>query len=309
MKKIVLLIAFILFLADVYSQSTLVFAPDSSKWSQHYGRECGGGGSSYFYDTTNYILHGDTIVNNKRYQMLYSAGTGAKIDTVCYSFIRYIYNDSGLIYIGKKIDSLNPVYNFNLIKGDSFPILAYNNATYQVQIFYPKVDSIKTLFYAGKNRKWIRFKQLPVNYTMWSATPTWVEGIGDINYGLIFDYVQITNGNVGPCTPMSSYDCFYDGGNKSVVGNCLYGNCYQSGIKGYANNTQFSIKPNPASNTIQVTVNNEQVTETKIVDVLGDEVLSTKEKEIDISSLANGVYLVQVKTNEGITSKKIIIQH
>jgi hypothetical protein len=72
------------------------------------------------------------------------------------------------------------------------------------------------------------------------------------------------------------------------------------------NNAQVSIYPNPANTVINVELGIKNV-EIKIVDVLGNEVISTKEKNIDVSSLSEGVYFVQIKTNEGILTKKVII--
>ena len=42
---------------------------------------------------------------------------------------------------------------------------------------------------------------------------------------------------------------------------------------------------------------------------MGESVLVTKTKEIDISRLPNGVYFLNFETDKFITSKKIIIQH
>jgi hypothetical protein len=42
---------------------------------------------------------------------------------------------------------------------------------------------------------------------------------------------------------------------------------------------------------------------------LGKEQLSTTKKEIDISGLDEGVYFLEVKTADSITTKKIIVQH
>src|SRR6185312_10427611 len=54
--------------------------------------------------------------------------------------------------------------------------------------------------------------------------------------------------------------------------------------------TTNMIYPNPAQNSLQVRLINEQIGEIKINDVLGKEVICTKEKEIDIIRLQNGVY-------------------
>jgi hypothetical protein len=47
----------------------------------------------------------------------------------------------------------------------------------------------------------------------------------------------------------------------------------------------------------------------KFFDILGNEILTTKQKEIDVSNLQNGVYFIQLKTVESILTKKIIVQH
>src|SRR6185312_706968 len=73
--------------------------------------------------------------------------------------------------------------------------------------------------------------------------------------------------------------------------------------------TTNMIYPNPAQNSLQVRLINEQIGEIKINDVLGKEVICTKEKEIDIIRLQNGVYFLQVKTKENMYKQKIIVQH
>jgi hypothetical protein len=42
---------------------------------------------------------------------------------------------------------------------------------------------------------------------------------------------------------------------------------------------------------------------------MGETVLITKTKEIDISSLPNGTYFLNFETDKFLTTKKIIIQH
>ncbi len=81
-----------------------------------------------------------------------------------------------------------------------------------------------------------------------------------------------------------------------------------TGIVVFSNsNTQINIHPNPANNIIHVEA--KETGEIKLFDVLGKEILSTKENEIDISSLTNGVYFIQVNTKENNYMKKIIVQH
>jgi hypothetical protein len=71
-------------------------------------------------------------------------------------------------------------------------------------------------------------------------------------------------------------------------------------------NIGFKVYPNPAKDRIYI--EGKGTNEIKLFDVLGNEILNAKEKEIDVSSLKNGVYFVQVKTDKGEIIKKIIIQ-
>ena len=94
------------------------------------------------------------------------------------------------------------------------------------------------------------------------------------------------------------------------MGGSLMSLCASSitGIKNNAIDESLNIYPNPANTTINITYNL-QVATCSLYDVLGNEVISTKEKNIDISNLQNGVYFLSVKTAEGVLSKKVIVQH
>ncbi|HEX7414745.1 MAG TPA: T9SS type A sorting domain-containing protein [Bacteroidia bacterium] len=85
--------------------------------------------------------------------------------------------------------------------------------------------------------------------------------------------------------------------------------CSTMGIEQFAGtNEVVKVYPNPATNTLQVAVGNAELTEVKLIDMLGKEIINTKEKDIDVSGLQEGVYFVSIKTSEGVATKKIIIQ-
>ena len=84
--------------------------------------------------------------------------------------------------------------------------------------------------------------------------------------------------------------------------------CYNiAGINQFTNNTQIKIYPNPANNKIIIDATD--VVGVKLIDVLGNQILSTNQKNIDVSNISNGVYFLNIKTNQGLATKKIIIQH
>jgi hypothetical protein len=85
-------------------------------------------------------------------------------------------------------------------------------------------------------------------------------------------------------------------------------------------NVEIAVYPNPVQNNMQLAVSNAQINKFSLFDVLGNEVFDqikptpkpSKEGNsmtIDVSSLQNGVYFIQVKTTAGVLSKKVIIQH
>ena len=81
------------------------------------------------------------------------------------------------------------------------------------------------------------------------------------------------------------------------------------------NNEQVLIYPNPASTGLQVAVSTGQIAGVKMYDVLGNAIsaghveLAETSAQLDVSGLTNGVYFIEVRTVEGIYTKKIVVQH
>lgn len=70
------------------------------------------------------------------------------------------------------------------------------------------------------------------------------------------------------------------------------------------------IYPNPFTNQITVSLNNNQVSEVSITDITGREIYTKKFNEklinIDMNSISSGQYLITVKNNSSIITKKMI---
>jgi hypothetical protein len=83
-----------------------------------------------------------------------------------------------------------------------------------------------------------------------------------------------------------------------------------SGINEITNQNDFAIYPNPATSTITIESKTHQLQSVKILDVLGREVyyLQTQNNktEIDVSQLPSGIYIFQVQSKNGVSSKKVI---
>ena len=69
----------------------------------------------------------------------------------------------------------------------------------------------------------------------------------------------------------------------------------------------LSIYPNPVSVTLQIKTSNSVLYEkTTIYSVLGKRILETSEKQINVENLSAGIYFVEIVTNKGSVTKKIV---
>ncbi|NRB60222.1 MAG: T9SS type A sorting domain-containing protein [Winogradskyella sp.] len=71
-------------------------------------------------------------------------------------------------------------------------------------------------------------------------------------------------------------------------------------------NKNVSIYPNPVSNVIYIK-SNQEVTTVNVYSLLGENVLSTSKKSLEVNRLESGVYIIQIKTESGqIAIKRFI---
>jgi Leucine-rich repeat (LRR) protein len=91
---------------------------------------------------------------------------------------------------------------------------------------------------------------------------------------------------------------------------CTAGNsngCTIAGIPTYNTHSSIKIYPNPAQN--KITIDAVDVIDIKLFDVLGEQLTSAKQNQLDVSSFNDGVYFIQVQTKQNSYTQKIIVQH
>jgi hypothetical protein len=190
-------------------------------------------------------------------------------------------------------------YNFNLVKGDTFwlptlIVMPWDSVPL-------RVDSIDNILLGNKIRKRIIF------HAAYSSTVVWVEGIGDITYGLNADYGMLFY-TLAMGYGTADLDCFTDN-LQTTYGNCYYQSCF-SNISVNNFNSSISIYPNPATNELNI----EATTTSKIeiMNLAGLVIINIAAKEknttIDISTLAQGIYFVKLSSENGVAVKKFIIE-
>jgi hypothetical protein len=81
-----------------------------------------------------------------------------------------------------------------------------------------------------------------------------------------------------------------------------------------ANNTKYSLQPNPANNffIIRSDMSSSQYT-VSLTDPLGKEIYCLKSQDTEVKiptqNYSNGIYLVTIESKEGLISQKVLIQH
>lgn len=85
----------------------------------------------------------------------------------------------------------------------------------------------------------------------------------------------------------------------------------QSRIQESASIEGLSLYPNPvSSDKVYITTKNDLDKEIQIFDVLGKKILQTvlSSRELNVSSLTPGVYIIKIKEEESTATRKLIIR-
>lgn len=146
-----------------------------------------------------------------------------------------------------------------------------------------------------------------------------------VGYYFFADFVTGLMGTVSPTGEYQDYGTF--GGNWSTFGVDNDENLYVVGFNGVVSrilfpligfddpvNTIFKLYPNPAEDTVNLQLTNAVISSVRILDMKGsvlirEEGLNVSQKEINIASLAEGIYLLNLTTqNNNSFIKKLVIE-
>jgi len=94
-------------------------------------------------------------------------------------------------------------------------------------------------------------------------------------------------------------------GNGTYTGDLILGS---SSTESISKEAQFTIGPNPATEQIFITKTDSELIDWKLRTVAGELLLNGNSKQIDVSSLISGTYLLEVRTSRGSGTKKVLIR-
>ena len=116
--------------------------------------------------------------------------------------------------------------------------------------------------------------------------------------------------NFTSLTPNTTYYYSVGGYSPTLVGNRILGSFTTSAL-GLTDNEQkakFNLYPNPTTDNFSIEMDNE-VKSIDIYSLQGQKVLSSNSKEVNVSNLSKGIYLVQIEDeNNKISTQKLIVK-
>lgn len=238
--------------------------------------------------TVNYLISGDSILNNTEYKKTYYSSEEIPTN---WSLIGFIREDSVKRVWYRRIVDTNEVliYDFSLLAGDSLKL------GFDTTMYY-KVDSITTEIVADSIRKkyWISQDDL-----YWKET--WIEGIGS-NRGILGSAMASAVGG------WAWFLCMSDDGVLTYM-NPDFDSCYiNTGLK-EMHKPDFRIYPNPFTDritidffdnnidNINIVVSVYNSTGQKIINMLA---LEIKQLTIDLCNMPGGIYYLTIQDDNKI---------
>lgn len=305
MKKTILFVLPFLFLAV---KAQITFPAPGATW--HILLPQGGWGNPY--QEINHVTKysGDSLFMGLNTKVI--TGGTSHGETNCANWndtlLIYTSNDSVFVHGSQTVHTWELMYSFNTPVGQSWT-LYLNNYT-EIDTITVHVDSVKNnminnvtlkTLYVTYHQVYHEYQQ-PANTNIFSGVI--YDRIGDSRNLMPYRITVLAD----PCyTPTML--CYSD----SLVGTYQVDTAkactYQliTGIKQNANNYKVNIYPSPAN--AKITIDAIDIVEIKMFDLIGNEISNTKTNEIDVSSLANGVYFIQVQGSQNTYTQKIVVQH
>jgi len=252
-------------------------------------------------ETTVYGYQGDSLIDNQLWFKMYSTNdSGFKSNLVYRGLTRTENNRVLYLDILNQIDTL---YDFNLKLGDSF--LFNLNGKFPEKIPITVVDSIQI---NGEFYKRIKFAEPRMMNAFDVLDEVWIEGIGSIHGPLFPNSPRKFSEEM----PDSMLLICSTSNNQHFWENPSYTSCYVNIVLDLDNQEaiDFKIYPNPFSDKIIVENNKNENLEISILNGLGQVLLKMKiisgKKTIDLSKLNQGIYIININSNNRMTTKKLI---
>jgi hypothetical protein len=283
----------------------------------------------------------DTItINSKKYKKFYYLGWGSSINYSFKTLAGYLREDTVTRKVYYRLNTTSSdelLYDFSLNVNDSV-YLSFTNSPSNSG--YYRIDSIVTKNVNVGPRKHFYYRKHVGNFNPTNNYYEHIESVGSSHH-----IAYIFGGTPSPwnfplaatCKPRweIGLTCKHDD-NKKIFQNCImtntssafyligqdscdFGYFVAGGLKSNDLDRLVKIGPNPANDKVEVSIEqnfeniNCSVTDMtgKIIFTLPKASMSADKKSFSFSTkdLAPGIYILQVKLNESLVKRPIVVQH
>ncbi len=291
MKKLFLSI-FVISTMFALSQNTTNFVNSKATWNVARTLPNATPEHPNFVETTTTVFGfmGDTTIEGNTWLKLCS--TPDSNFTTDFTYLGSLREEDGYVYFIDPLNTVDTLYNFNLQLGDS---VLYNFA---LGSDYLKIEAIDSIEIEGEYRKRFVIEEAPYPPTYMSDV--WIEGIGSIHGPLFPKHPQTFESEIPDSLNLTCYKL-----DNSVLWNSpLYDDCYINIVLSSSEieKGEFRLYPNPATDRLQVELpqNESGNYAIAVFDLLGKKQVESffnqsETVEIDISSLKNSFYVVEIR--------------
>jgi hypothetical protein len=298
MKLKLLVIICLFFTIKSFSQSYIPFQFGNTRWKNAH------------YDFNSFVkdfcfFSTDTIgitINNLKYYPIEKSNSPVPLSS---NIVAYLRDDTiaKKVFILNLIDSTeNILYDFSVQAGDTVKGIKFSGDICGVIPFLDtiKIDSVIIRNYNGINRRLYMGRSIaihPNNMNINHLQYRYVEGIGSIQ--------DLLDPKPYPWTDPSFYMNCYTFNSVNYYGSTSDCSIFYTSVNDLTNSNKFSIYPNPSYNGIYHINTTEKIT-WKILNIQGEIISKGAQNNIDISNQPTGIYYLQLKTDKGNQTAKII---
>jgi len=246
----------------------------------------------YKYETVNLMFYGDTVINAKKYKILYSTLKKEPIFPTDWKVEEFLREENKKVWKlwwgGGFYEEL--LFDFSYEVGDT---VNYNMVPPLVvgEISYKTMSD-------GKEHKLFKFSSGS------SFLPGyWIEGIGSDGG----PFIPFTYGITGGFYELL---CLHEK-EKIIFFNDNWETCYKSSVGVSSFDNQINIYPNPAKNVLYIeNIGNLVISNISLINMQGQIIRQYESRmtQINISDLASGMYFIRLISSKGNIIKKVIVE-
>jgi len=306
---LIAILAFIFIPKNTLSQTYIPFPTDSAEWS--VATYLGSTAEDHIFQTTNYGISGDTIINSKTYHKIVSSISSTfDVSDLGNYYVAAFREENKIIYFLKHESvSEDTLYNFNLGLGDLMPSAFANQTTSSLDSIV-LIDSIQL---GGIYHKKYNTFLDSTNTNIGTFSNSLVEGLGALSGKRVF-----------PTTDTYSFFhsillCFKQNGEikyqNEMLNTCYYYTEFYDGPNSISEplgtNELANIYPNPSKDIFTVQLNRSSLASVTLKTAEGKTIFSQKNwrtgtSQLDMSNHPSGVYIVEIRLENYSRTYKII---